>query len=315
VNLSLETQSGTQRCLQENTIFKYIHGVFNSWLNVEANSYLLKKFLFCWEGVPGKDDEQLLNHLQKCLRIGEPAEGKIEKAEGGKVITVFFKDLQVNIILDDENSRVVLKDPSGNIYEYFLVKREGKNLVYVKDPLFILRELNIDDEKEFKQVSRSVVEEAYEAPKRMAEIRHSEDEDDSSKALLMLLEIGDLALTPLLESLKSENPEQYVWDMKTVVGIQIENRLKIANILEKMLGDKRLLRIPEVPIGVEERPPPRRVCDEAYLMLRRLLSFEETEEEQFLNLVMFLDMSDEEKDAEIERFKSTKRWVALSEQI
>ncbi|MBS7635202.1 hypothetical protein KEJ34_06920 [Candidatus Bathyarchaeota archaeon] len=275
---------------------------------------MLKQFLFCWENIPGQDENRLLNHLQKCLRVEGVAEGRFEKIEDGKVITVSFKDVQVILRLDDENSRVVLETPDGNIYEYSLIRREGKNLVYVKDLLFILREIDIGDEKGFKRLAKAIIEESSETPKRTAEIHHSEDEDDSGKATSIILEIGDLALTPLLESLKSEIPEQYVWDMKTVVNIQIENRLKIAKILEKMLDDKRLLQIPDIPIGVEESPPPRRVCDEAYLMLRHLLAFEEAEEE-FLNSVMFLGMSDEEKDAEIERFKSTKRWVALSEQI
>lgn len=275
---------------------------------------MFEQFLFCWENMPGKDEKRLLVHLQRCFRIDGPIEGKIEKSKDGKVITVFFKDLQFKIRLDDENSIVMLEAPDGNLYEYSLVRRNGKKLVYVKNPLFIIRELN-DDDKAFKRVAKAMVEESYETLRRIAEIRHSKDENDSGKARSMILEIGDLALTPLLESLKPENPEQYVWDMKSLVNIQIENRLKIAKILGEMLDDKRLLQIPEVPMGVEEKPPPRRVCDEAYLMLRRLLAFEEAEDEQFLNSVIFLDMSDEEKDAEIERFKSTKRWVALSLQI
>jgi hypothetical protein len=50
-------------------------------------------------------------------------------------------------------------------------------------------------------------------------------------------------------------------------------------------------------------------------MLRHLLSFEEDEETLFLNEDLFLNMTDEEKDREILRAKSSKRWIPLTEQF
>ena len=80
-----------------------------------------------------------------------------------------------------------------------------------------------------------------------------------------------------------------------------------------MLLDKRLLKGPALNGIVEEKPIPRRVCDEAYLMLRKLLSYKEDEESLMTNERLFLRMTNEEKDKEIERLKSSKEWISLSE--
>ena len=48
-------------------------------------------------------------------------------------------------------------------------------------------------------------------------------------------------------------------------------------------------------------------------MMRKLLAFEETEEEQFFNADAFLNKEDNEKDAEIRRLKESKRWLPLTE--
>jgi hypothetical protein len=127
------------------------------------------------------------------------------------------------------------------------------------------------------------------------------------------MNIGDLAMAPLLESIDRSNPEGLVWDMEMAVKIQLENRNRIVRILDQMLVDKRVLKEPEPPLQVEEIPPSRRVCDNAYLMMRSLFAIQEDEEELLTNTDVFLDMSDEQRDAEIDRAKETKKWISLVE--
>ena len=47
-------------------------------------------------------------------------------------------------------------------------------------------------------------------------------------------------------------------------------------------------------------------------MLRRLLSLEEEEDELYENEMIFLDLSDSEKDKEIGRYLTSKRWLNLN---
>ncbi len=131
----------------------------------------------------------------------------------------------------------------------------------------------------------------------------------------VLMSIGDLAFTPLLESLDTKNEDNFVWETDVLVSVILNNRNKMTSVLNSMLLDKRKLNDPEPQALMEEQPVPRRVCDEGYLMLRRLTAFKETEEELMINEKLFLNMTDDQKDKEIERIKSSKEWISLIEHL
>jgi len=175
-----------------------------------------------------------------------------------------------------------------------------------------IKNLTPDDEDSLEQIAESITKNSQEEPRQIVNLLHSGSEDDFKKAAFILMEIGDLSFIPLLDSLSEDPSEDYVWDMETLVEIQLSHRHKITKILNAMLLDTRDVPVPEYPMQ-EEQPIPRRVCDEAYLMLRKLLSFEETEDDLFLNSQAFLELSDEERDEEIQRVKSSKRWISLTE--
>ncbi len=176
-----------------------------------------------------------------------------------------------------------------------------------------IRELDPNDDDELNNIARAIQEESRESPRKVVEVLHSENKEDSKRAALVLMNIGDLAMTPLLESIDSSNAESLVWDMEMAVSIQLENRNRVVRILDQMLLDKRYLKEPEPPLKVEETPPSRRVCDQAYLMMRKLFAIQEDEEELLTNTDVFLDMSDEQRDAEINRAKETRKWISLVE--
>jgi hypothetical protein len=180
-----------------------------------------------------------------------------------------------------------------------------------KDITKLIREHNPEDEEGLENLATVITQESMKAPREVVTLLHTDNKVDFRKAAVVLLGLGDLALTPLMESLNPKSPEGYVWDMESIINIQIENRMKIAKVLDKMLLDKRSIKLPELP-HEEEAFIPRRVCDEAYLMLRRLLSFEDDEDEMFLNADTFLNMTENERDVEITRFKKSKRWTPLS---
>jgi hypothetical protein len=268
-------------------------------------------FLFSWDDIPGKDSRQFLNHLEKCAKIDWVKNAEIKKDSTNKTITV--TDGTHSLTLKIENVAVLYLG-DGETYEYDVKREEGKTTIYSKEALFILRELDFENDKELRNLANAVSEKSLKDPRAMVKALHSEDENESLKASSVLLNIEDLALGPLFEALSPEVPERWVWDMQTVVDLQVNNRLRIAEALETMLDDKRPVEMPEHP-GAEEQSVPRRVCDEAYLLMRKLLAFEETEEEQFFGGRDFLSSSDEEKDSEIRRARTSKRWAPLTEQF
>jgi hypothetical protein len=77
------------------------------------------------------------------------------------------------------------------------------------------------------------------------------------------------------------------------------------------MEDRRQAPPQQADAAMEEQPPPIRVCDEAYLQLRRLLNIEEGDPQYFLNARAFLNLGNAEKDAEIHRARKSRGWSRL----
>jgi len=120
-------------------------------------------------------------------------------------------------------------------------------------------------------------------------------------------------LAPLLEKVDLSDPDSAVWEMKLAVDIHLANRSRIVKIIDEMLEDTTVVEPGVSLVHVEEPPVPKRVCDEAYLIMRTLFALED-EETKLANTDVFLDMSDEERDAEIKRSRKTGKWTSLVEE-
>ncbi len=182
-----------------------------------------------------------------------------------------------------------------------------------KEVTAAIKELKYDDRDQLDSLALAIRERALKDTRKVVELLHSPVEEDVKKASAVLRGIGDVAMTPLVESLKADSPEQLVWELQKVVEIQLVNRARIVDWLNKMLDDKRPVKPAELPPYVEERPLPRRVCDEAYLIMRRLFALEDDEAEM-LNADAFLEMTDEDRDGEIGRARRTGKWTSLIEE-
>lgn len=178
-----------------------------------------------------------------------------------------------------------------------------------------LRQIKLMEIEKLDSLSNEIVIKSREDSKQLIKLLHSENKEEVKKAAMVLQSIGDLAITPLMDSLDRNNPDNYAWEMELILSLHLKNRSKIIKELNSMFLDTRLLKGPELIGVVEEKPVPRRVCDEAYLMLRKLLALEEDEESLMTNERLFLDMTLKEKDEEIQRLKSSGEWISLSEKM
>ncbi len=86
-------------------------------------------------------------------------------------------------------------------------------------------------------------------------------------------------------------------------------RQRVIAALEPLLEDRTPVPQPDLPFETEELPPPRRVCDEAYLALRKLLAGEEDERTGEQNAYEFLAREEEERDVEIRRARTSRTWT------
>ena len=127
--------------------------------------------------------------------------------------------------------------------------------------------------------------------------------------------LGTVGLVPLLDRTREAPPAEphaLAWDVQTLVELQLDARAQLVPLLNTALLDARPIPQPDLPAWIEEAPIPRRVCDEAYLALRRLLAFE-PEEDAMLEADLFLNRSDDDRDAEIDRLRKTRAWISLVE--
>ena len=134
-------------------------------------------------------------------------------------------------------------------------------------------------------------------------------DSDKEKALEIIPELEELTLYPLLQAARETPPFMMPQVMSLSLEIQLNNRKKIIALLNDMLQNQTEIPklSPEEP--TEEELPPRRVCDEAYLLMRRLLNFSESEVNYELNASDFLQLSENEKDSEILKAQNAKTWT------
>ena len=142
---------------------------------------------------------------------------------------------------------------------------------------------------------------------------HGKDPETARKAFGIVLDVGPVALNPILDSLNPGKPAQAVLELEHAVDLAQRDRARLASVLTKLLDDKQNVPLPSQPANTEEKLPPRRMCDEAYLLLRKLLSPEESADDQLVNGRFFLDMDVAQRDKEIAVVKSSKRFTPLRE--
>ena len=177
----------------------------------------------------------------------------------------------------------------------------------------VLRALSPEDEKGFDRLAQAITAPCQRDAGELIQLLRPSDTPDARKAATELIRLGNHAFPVLLDSLHRDSPEDYVWEAQLLTDIALDSRRQLIKELMTMLADKRDVKMPEVPAHTEEKFKPRRVCDEAYLMLRKLLETQEGEEAQYLNERMFLNWSNKERDQEIHRWKTTRKWVPLTQ--
>ncbi len=179
-----------------------------------------------------------------------------------------------------------------------------------------IKSMNPDDNTKLDSLVGDIRRRATDPSGQVVGLLREPEQDDQTlaNARLVLIQLGNVALPSLLDSLDARDPDALVWQMQTVVGAHRDNQARIVRELRTLIGDKRPLPPKEQGPFTEEKIPDRRVCDEAYLLMRRLLAGDD-EEAAMVNARIFLyGMTEPERDREISRLIKSKEWISLSEQ-
>ncbi len=129
-------------------------------------------------------------------------------------------------------------------------------------------------------------------------------------ARTVLNEMEEGALNPLLKAREGLDPAEQIWRMTMVVETIDHLRKSAAVMLDRQLGNKQPAPLPSM-VGAEGHDPPRRVCDEAYVQMSRLIAADPQSQAFILRTNQFRHLPDAAKDAEIQRARQSAAWQSL----
>jgi len=128
------------------------------------------------------------------------------------------------------------------------------------------------------------------------------DEELSRSARDLLSQSEELALDGLLRMPQTSDLAKVVWALRTLAEIEAELRGRIAAKLTSYLENKIPVPQPEIWEPLEEPVPETRLCDEAYMLLRRLQVGEPVGTYE-VNVRRFTRLPESERDQEIHAAK------------
>jgi hypothetical protein len=179
------------------------------------------------------------------------------------------------------------------------------------DFLARLSELSAEDSAGLTELAQDLIREEREIPEAAVKMFKQGNPDTSKKAMITLGEIEEFGIVPLVDSTADLPTVRALWALRTVGANLVHLQRRAVRSIDKALEDRRQAPPPQSTAEMEEQPPPIRVCDEAYLQLRRLLHIEEGDPQYFLNARSFLNLGNTEKDAEIHRARKSRGWSRL----
>jgi hypothetical protein len=133
------------------------------------------------------------------------------------------------------------------------------------------------------------------------------------KSAYILARLGSVVIDPLLETGTPRDPQRHAWRMKRLTRLQLERRDAIIDEFFKQLDNQTLIPSPVVTTHVEDPVVDQRICDLAYLQLRRLLNTAETLDEQLETAHIYNRLEPEQRDQMINAFKKQGVWMNLIE--
>lgn len=152
------------------------------------------------------------------------------------------------------------------------------------------------------------VDEARSTARAAVALWASGSKDQAYNAFSYLVDIDDLAVVPLLEKPFRDDPKAASQALDVLVDAELTLRRKLIARVNQLLDDKRPVPPPAAAAVAEEPYHPHRVCDEAYVAMRRLVHFGEPRLAHELGATQFYAAAEPKRDIEIAYARSTNTW-------
>lgn len=133
------------------------------------------------------------------------------------------------------------------------------------------------------------------------------------RARMLAGDLEELAVDPLLTQPTSGLANE-LWRAATATAAAVRLRARVAERLRTMLADHRPVPAPPADPRLEAAYVPRRVCDEAYRLLRELTA-SELRTDLAANQWTFLRLAEPDRDAEIAGALAGQDFARLTEDL
>jgi hypothetical protein len=171
----------------------------------------------------------------------------------------------------------------------------------------LLEQLRALDQAKVDALGPSLATTARAAPRSAVELYLGADEDAADKAQRLLIGLDDLAIVPLVEAANPPSAQQRLWMVARSVAAELALRQKVIGKLDKLLDDKSPLPV-QTRGPTEQKPPERRVCDQAYLLMRQIVHFGESPEDASVQAQLFLNAPPDFRDEQIRKARASATW-------
>lgn len=158
------------------------------------------------------------------------------------------------------------------------------------------------------ELAKRELAEARLVPRAAARLWANAEPPLADEAFDFLVDVEDLAIVPVVEGPQRDDAATVAAAIELVTDQELKLRQRVFERLTQWLEDKRPIPQRRRSAVIEEKAPERRVCDDAYLALRRLVHFGEDELAQLVDARQFLQLPDAKRDEIIARAKATKTW-------
>jgi hypothetical protein len=148
----------------------------------------------------------------------------------------------------------------------------------------------------------------------LAGVWTSQSADDRRKAARVLCELEELGIRAWLTTFGRIAATQRLEAAEPIIDSYRATQRRMSDSLLPLLDDQTKLPSSNLRQSVEEKRPPMRVCDAAYLLLRQLLKADERQMTALQSEAAFLKLTDLQRDREIKRYKDKQTWSDLLDQ-
>jgi hypothetical protein len=178
-----------------------------------------------------------------------------------------------------------------------------------------LSEIKAAEFKQLQGLARDIAADARKPVAALTSVWATGAASDQQKAEAVLADLGELAVRPWIEVGSTASGERGARAVAEAGRAYLESQQRIVQKLTGMLDSQAPVPPPPAAGQTEEKEPPSRECDEAYLFLRQLLKADDPEELRSQLRKEFLFMPAAKRDAEIASYRKTAKWAALLEDV